>query len=89
MKFSIYFSTKAEKQIKKLPQKIKKRIKKACLEICENPWHRGTLKVEGYSNLRRKRIGKYRILFFIDKKRKEVLVVKVELRDKEVYKVGL
>jgi mRNA-degrading endonuclease RelE of RelBE toxin-antitoxin system len=57
------------------------------LEISENPWHKGTIKVEGYTNIRRKRVGRYRILYFVDKLKKEVLVIKVELRDEETYKL--
>jgi mRNA-degrading endonuclease RelE of RelBE toxin-antitoxin system len=37
MSFSLAFSSKASKQIKKLPENIKEKIKKACLEISENP----------------------------------------------------
>jgi len=88
MSFFLAFSSKASKQIKKLPENIKEKIKKACLEISENPWHKGTIKVEGYVNIRRKRIGRYRILYLVDKIKKEILIIKVELRDEETYKLA-
>ncbi len=87
MTFKIYFSSKAEKQIKKLPDSLKKRIKKACEEIVKNPWHKGTIKVEGYSYIRRKRIGRYRILYLIDKNSREIIVIKIEKRTEETYKL--
>ena len=86
MSFTIIFSPKSNKQVKSIEPKIKGKIKKAIVEIGENPWHKGTIKIVGYENIRRKRIGKYRILYTLDKKRKEVLVVKIERRDETTYK---
>jgi len=87
MSFVLLFSSKSARQIKKLPKSIKKRIKVACEEIKKDPWHRGTIKVEGYRNIRRKRIGNFRILYMVDKGGKEIIVVKIEKRSKETYKL--
>ena len=57
---------------------MKKRIKKAAIEVGNDPWRKGTIRVEGYENVRRKRIGRYRLLYAVDKHRKEILVVKIE-----------
>lgn len=84
--FEVIFSPKSNKQIKELDDKTKKRIKEAILKIKENPWHKDTIKVKGYENIRRKRVGKFRILYFIDKKRKEILIIKIERRDEQTYK---
>ncbi|NOZ83017.1 MAG: type II toxin-antitoxin system RelE/ParE family toxin [Euryarchaeota archaeon] len=86
MKFKIIFSPKSYKQIKNLNEKLKERIKRASIEISNDPWHKGTIKVRGYENIRRKRVGDYRILYTIDKKRKEILVVKIEKRSETTYK---
>lgn len=86
MNFTIIFSPKSNKQTKSIEARIKEKIKKAIVEIGKNPWHKGTIKIIGYENIRRKRIGKYRILYTLDKKRKEVLVVKIEKRDETTYK---
>lgn len=87
MSFQIIFSPKSKKQIEKLPADIREQIKEASLEIQQDPYHRGTIKVENYDNIRRKRAGRYRILYTIDKCRKEILVVKVEKRDEHTYKL--
>ncbi len=86
MSFKIIFSPKGYKQIKSFNENLKKRIKRASIEIGNDPWHRGTIKVRGYENIRRKRVGDYRILYTVDKKRKEVLIVKIEKRGETTYK---
>ncbi|KYK31674.1 MAG: hypothetical protein AYK19_16525 [Theionarchaea archaeon DG-70-1] len=65
---------------------IQTRINEAILEIKENPFHKGTVKIESYSNIRRKRLGKYRILYTIDSEKKEVLIVKIERRSETTYR---
>ena len=86
MNFEIIFSPKSYRQIKKMKNSVKNRINKGILEIRENPFHKGTIKVESYNNIRRKRVGDYRILYTIDSKRKEILIVKIELRSENTYK---
>ena len=86
MNFEIIFSPKSYRQIKKMKNSVKNRINKGILEIRENPFHKGTIKVESYNNIRRKRVGDYRILYTIDSKRKEILIVKIELRSENKYK---
>jgi mRNA-degrading endonuclease RelE of RelBE toxin-antitoxin system len=87
MSFNLSFSSKSQKQIKRLPQEIKEKIKIGCEEILKNPWHKQTIKVQGYENIRRKRVGKWRILYLVDKKSREILIVKIELRDENIYKL--
>jgi mRNA-degrading endonuclease RelE of RelBE toxin-antitoxin system len=55
------------------------------LEIKENPFHKGTVKIQDYSNIRRRRVGECRILYTIDGEKKEVLIVKIELRSETTY----
>lgn len=74
MTFKLLFSSKAEKQIRKLSGAVKAKIEDACVEIREDPWHKATIKVQSYDNIRRKRVGKYRILYLIDKDGAEIIV---------------
>ena len=37
--------------------------------------------------MRRKRVGKYRLLYAVDKHREEVLVVKIEIKGGTTYKL--
>jgi mRNA-degrading endonuclease RelE of RelBE toxin-antitoxin system len=52
-----------------------------------DPWEKGTIKVKGYSDVRRKRIGDYRIIYRIDEQRQEILIALVARRDEETYKL--
>ncbi len=62
MSYDILFSPKSRRQIKGLKdEKLKEKIKEAVIEIGKDPWHKGTIKVEGYENIRRKKVGRYRI----------------------------
>ncbi len=88
MSYQILFSPKSRKQIRALKdKKLKERIRDSIIEIGEDPWHKGTIKVERYENIRRKRVGRYRILYMVDKQRKEVLIVKIEKRTETTYQV--
>jgi mRNA interferase RelE/StbE len=87
MKYEVILAPKGYKQLKAFDAQLKTRLKKAALEIGNDPWHKGTIKVEGYENVRRKRVGKYRLLYTVDEHRKEVLVVKIEQRDETTYKL--
>ena len=87
MTYEVIFSPKSRRQIKAIKdEKLKDRLKEAIIEIGGNPWHKGTIKVEKFDNIRRKRVGRYRILYAIDKERKEVLIVKIEKRSETTYK---
>jgi len=87
MSYEVIFSPKSNKQIKSFDEKLKGRIKQAAIEIGNDPWHKGTIKVEGYENVRRKRVGKYRLLYAVDRHRKEVLVVKIEIKGETTYRL--
>jgi len=86
MSFEVLFSPRSYKQIQSLDRKLKERIRKAAIEIGDDPFHKGTIKIRGYENIRRKRIGKYRVLYTVDKEAEEVLIVKIEKRDETTYK---
>ncbi|KAF5436999.1 mRNA interferase RelE/StbE [Candidatus Methanophagaceae archaeon] len=87
MSYEVIFSPKSYKQIKSFDEKLKGRIKQAAIEMGNDPWHKGTIKVEGYENVRRKRVGKYRLLYAVDRHRKEVLVVKIEIKGETTYRL--
>ena len=87
MTFEGILSPKSSKQIETFDEKLKERIKNATIEIGNNPWHKGTIKVESYEDIRRKRVEKYRMLYAVDKYRKEVLIVKIEIRDETTHKL--
>jgi len=87
MSFKAFFSPKCRKTIKSFDPELKDRIKKGILELINDPWEKGTIEVKGYSDVRRKRIGDYRIIYRIDEHRQEILIAMVARRDEETYKL--
>jgi len=86
MSFRAIFSPKSCKTIKSFDSELKERIKKGIQEISNNPWEKGTIKIKGYGDVRRKRVGDYRIIYRIDQQRKEILIAFVARRNEETYK---
>ncbi len=71
------------KEIKKLPSKKQNLIKNALRNIKENPYEAKKLKGE-YEGLYSYRVGSYRIVYEIDKKRGSITILDVEDR-KDIY----
>lgn len=87
MSFKAIFSPKCRKTIKSFDSELKERIRKGILELINDPWEKGTIKVKGYSDVRRKRIDDYRIIYRIDEHRQEIFIAMVARRDEETYKL--
>jgi mRNA interferase RelE/StbE len=86
MSFRVVFSSKSSKTIKSFDYEFKERIKKAIQALGHDPWEKGTIKVRGHRDVRRKRIGDYRIIYRIDQGRGEILIALISKRDEETYK---
>jgi mRNA interferase RelE/StbE len=86
MSFRVVFSSKSSKTIKSFDHEFKERIKKVIQALSDDPWEKGTIKVKGHGDVRRKRIGDYRIIYRIDQARREIFIALVSKRDEETYK---
>jgi len=84
MKFQVEINKQILKILKKTRKDNAKRILDA-IEKLEAPFSRPYEKLKGYSDVYRIRVGDYRIIYYVDKKGKIVLVLRVDLR-KRVYK---
>ena len=82
MKFSVEFSRRAERYLKKLDKIIAKRCIFKIEMLQENPFPRDAVKVKGRENVFRVRVGKYRILYEVYPKIKTVLITKIDKREK-------
>jgi mRNA interferase RelE/StbE len=80
----IFLSSKADKQLKKLPSKMYEVIINRIEALKENPFPSGVKKLEAREGWRT-RIGDYRILYTVDLTRKEITVLSVVHR-KEAYR---
>ncbi|MBD2434639.1 MULTISPECIES: type II toxin-antitoxin system RelE family toxin [Fischerella] len=85
MIYQVEITSRAAKQLKKLPEDIKLRIEEKIQELAENPRPDGVVKLEDSEDTYRVRVGKYRILYEVKDDLLIVKVVKVGHR-KDVYK---
>lgn len=85
MRYTVVLKPTAEKQLDRLPMKAKLRIVAALETLERNPRPVGCLKLEGAEELYRVRVGDHRIIYAIEDKRLQVLVVRIANR-KDAYR---
>lgn len=83
--YRIEVSATAEKQIKKLRHEDRVRVVKVVQSLADEPRPSGCRKLQGYDDVYRIRIGRYRVLYSIDGRRIVVTVLKVSHRG-DVYR---
>jgi mRNA interferase RelE/StbE len=84
MTFEVKISKKVAKSISKINKDDAKRILDS-LQKLEEPFSLPYEKLKGYSDTYRIRVGDYRIIYFVDKANKVVVVLRTDLR-KAVYR---
>ena len=71
--------------MKSLPGNVRKRVAQRIDALACDPFPRGSVKLEGSSDLRRVRVGDYRIIYQIRHEILVILVVRVKHR-RDVYR---
>jgi mRNA interferase RelE/StbE len=69
-----------ERSMRKLPHELRTRIAQAIMVLATNPRPHGCLKLAGYTNLWRIRVGGWRVIYAIEDEEMIVLVVQVSPR---------
>lgn len=85
MAYGLALTRAARKDLDRLPREVLERADPPILALAENPRPFGSEKLQGFENLDRLRVGKYRIIYEIDKAASIVTIAKVEHR-KSVYR---
>ena len=85
MAYGLVLTRAARKDLDRLPREILKRADPLVLALAENPRPFGSEKLQGFENLYRLRLGKYRIIYEIDKAASLVTIAKIEHR-RNVYR---
>ena len=83
--FRVVFHRKSIKNLKEIEKAILNKIANfiETLKIDPIPWRNFDIKkIEGEKDTYRARIGKYRLIYFIDKDKKMIHILKVEKREK-------
>ncbi len=85
MRYRVLLLRSSERERRKLPSKIRKRVNQALLNLEVDPRPPGCTKLKGYRNRWRIRIGDYRVIYRVKDNEIEVLVLKIAHR-REVYR---
>jgi len=83
--YTIHFKPAVDRQLRRLPVEMQRRIIRAIEPLATNPRPSGVTKLRGDDNLWRLRIGTYRIIYEIHDDRLIVLVLRVAHR-RDVYR---
>ena len=84
MPYKVFIERNAEKDFRKIPKTIQKKVISAIIKLKTNPKPRKVKKISGSENYYRIRVGDYRIVYEIDGKEKKVNVFRVRHR-REAY----
>ncbi len=85
MTYSVIVSSKVEKQLDDLPEKLRLRILTAIAQLAENPRPSGVKKLKGEKDEYRLRISDYRLRYKI--KDQELLILLIQLKHRrDVYR---
>lgn len=80
-------SRTAERQLRRLPRADQERVVRRMLLLAEDPFPQGVRKLTGYDDVYRIRVGRYRILYSVSRRRLVIIILKVGQR-KDVYRRG-
>ncbi|ABW33174.1 type II toxin-antitoxin system RelE family toxin [Acaryochloris marina] len=85
MSYSVFLAPAAERQLKKLPNKVKAQIVPILKTLTDDPHPSGSAKLKGAEDLWKIRKGAYRVIYQIQDKKLTILVVNIAHR-RDVYK---
>ena len=80
----LFITKKAQKELDKIPDALTKDISNNILLLFTNPFPPNSKKLQGQNNYRL-RIGSFRVIYTIDKKKKEITILRVADR-KTIYR---
>lgn len=78
--WQILLQRQAEKGLRKLPLDMLPRVQEAIDSFTENPRPHGCIKLTGYPNLYRVRVGDWRIIYAIEEEAHQVVIVEISPR---------
>ena len=85
MSYTILISKSVQKQMDKLPDSVSTRISEKIQRLEEEPRPNGAVKLKGYENQYRIRVGDYRIRYEIDDTKSIVKLIQCKHR-RDIYR---
>lgn len=86
MAYGLVLTRAARRDLDRLPREVLERVDPLILALAHNPRPFGSEKLQGFEGLYRIRVGKYRILYAVDKAAAIVTIARVAHR-KSVYRM--
>lgn len=80
MAYEVIFTNKAEKNLRSIPEPFRNKMFVFSCSLGENPYPRGLEKLTDRENTYRVRFGKYRVVWFIEEKRRIIHIVNIDKR---------
>ena len=84
-RYRVEISRTAEKQLRKLKVLDRRRVVQAMMGLGEDPHPPGSRKLSGYTDVFRIRVGVFRVLYSVERRRLIVIILKLGHR-KDVYR---
>ncbi len=79
-RFSLEFKPSVEKDLRRLPKYVARRVLERIEVLRDDPFPRGAIKLAGAERIYRARVGRYRIVYEVDPKSKKVVIQYVRHR---------
>jgi mRNA interferase RelE/StbE len=83
-KYSLEIKQSAQRELDSLDNSVFRRIDRTILALADNPRPSGCMKLRGYKDQWRIRIGDWRVVYFVDDGAKAVTITRIAHR-REVY----
>lgn len=84
MPYKIFIGRNAEKDFRKTPKAIQKKLSSVIIKLNDNPKPPNVRKISGSENYYRIRVGDYRIVYEINHREKKVNIFRIRHR-REAY----
>ena len=85
MHWNLLVTGPAQKQLRRIPERDRERVKAALLEMQDEPFSGDLVRLHARPAAWRRRVGSYRILFDVDYEKRHVVVTAIVRRTSATY----
>jgi mRNA interferase RelE/StbE len=85
MNWNLLVTGPAQKQLRRIPERDRERVKAALLAIEDEPFSGDLVRLRAQPAAWRRRVGSYRILFDVDYEKRHVVVTAIVRRTSATY----
>ncbi len=85
MRYTVEFAISAAREFRALDRQLQRRISAKLSQLAEDPFPAGVQKFQGEEDHWRIRVGDYRVIYRVEKRRVVIVIVRIGHR-REVYR---